>query len=141
MKKSNLNIEHKCDVCGRTFKDQAYLRQHRRGTHGRGWTVLSGVVVDWLPKLHQHQKNAKIVLKLNKSNIKKIKLANESRLSGDSDSCVIYFTKIYIFSGLKTGYQVDSDSCVTKLYIVSSLKTGYQEDSDSCYKNLHSFRS
>ena len=40
--KTHLNIEHKCDVCSRTFKDQAYLRQHRRGTHGREWMAVWG---------------------------------------------------------------------------------------------------
>ena len=54
--KMHMNILHKCDVCTRTFKDPAYLRQHRRGAHGRGWTALCGHVVDWPPKLHRHQR-------------------------------------------------------------------------------------
>ena len=50
-----MNILHQCDVCQRTFKDPAYLRQHR-GAHGRGWMALCGVVVDWPPKLRRHQR-------------------------------------------------------------------------------------
>ena len=57
--KTHLNIERKCDICSRTFKDQAYIRQHRRGTHGRGWMALCGAVVDWPPKLLRHQKKCK----------------------------------------------------------------------------------
>ena len=57
--KTHLKIEHSCDICSRTFKDQACLRQHRRGTHGRGWMALCGVVVDWPSKLHRHQKKCK----------------------------------------------------------------------------------
>ena len=54
--KMYMNILHQCDVCPRTFKDAGYLRQHRRGAHGRGWMALCGHVVDWPPKLHRHQR-------------------------------------------------------------------------------------
>ena len=54
--KMHMNILHQCDVCPRTFKDAGYLRQHRRGAHGRGWMALCGHVVDWPPKLHRHQR-------------------------------------------------------------------------------------
>ena len=54
--KTHMNISHQCDVCKRTFKDPSYLRQHDRGTHGKGWMALYGVKVDWPPKLHRHQR-------------------------------------------------------------------------------------
>ena len=55
----HMNIVHQCNVCKRTFKDPAYLRQHRRGVHGRGWTAMCGARVDWPPKLHRHQQKCK----------------------------------------------------------------------------------
>ena len=70
--KTHMNILHLSDVCQRTFKEPTYLRQHRRGAHGKGWMALCGVVVDWPPKLHRCQRKC-----TNCKDIKKTQGQNE----------------------------------------------------------------